>query len=106
MAKNSPDKKKVVVSNRSTATEPAKARTRVASSVVSDRELTFGRDTYIWLGIGLVFIMTGLALMSGGKMPNADTWDPSLIYSFRRITLAPIFILLGLGIEIYAIFRK
>ena len=106
MAKNSPDKKKVVVGNRTAAAEPAKARTRVASAAVSERELTFGRDTYVWMGIGLVFITIGLALMSGGKMPNADTWDPSLIYSFRRITLAPIFILLGLGIEIYAIFRK
>jgi len=42
--------------------------------------------------------------MSGGAMPDSNTWDPSIIYSFRRITLAPVVILIGIGIEIYAIF--
>jgi hypothetical protein len=39
-------------------------------------------------------------------MPDANTWDESVIYSFTRITLAPIIILTGLGVEIYAIFAK
>jgi len=55
--------------------------------------------------IGLGFIVLGMVLMSGGSMPSADVWDEDLIYSFRRITLAPIVILIGLGIEVYAIFK-
>ena len=55
-------------------------------------------------GIGLIAL--GLILMQGGAMPSPDVWDDSLIYSTRRIILAPFVILLGLGVEIYAIFKK
>ncbi len=44
--------------------------------------------------------------MRGGAMPDENTWDASRIYSFTRITLAPILILAGLGVEIYAIFKS
>lgn len=100
-SKNNPPKKKVVVS-----AQPATPRTRTAPAATPARELTFGKDTYIWMGIGLALIGVGMALMSGGAMPDANTWDNDLIYGFRRITLAPIAILLGLGIEVYAIFKK
>ena len=59
---------------------------------------------FILIAIGLIFL--GLLLMSGGHMPSDDVWDESIIYSFRRITLAPIVILLGLGVGVYAIFTK
>jgi len=49
-------------------------------------------------------MLLGFILMSGGSMPDANTWDPNIIYSFRRITLAPFLILAGIVIEIYAIF--
>jgi len=39
-------------------------------------------------------------------MPSPDVWEPQRIYSFRRTVLAPIFILAGLGTEIYAIFKR
>jgi hypothetical protein len=45
-------------------------------------------------------------LMSGGKSPNPDVFDANEVYSFRRITLAPIVIIIGFVIEIYAIFKK
>ncbi|MEL6123892.1 MAG: DUF3098 domain-containing protein [Bacteroidota bacterium] len=38
-------------------------------------------------------------------MPSPDVWEDDRIYSFRRITLAPIVILTGLAIEVYAIFK-
>lgn len=67
--------------------------------------MTFGRENYKWMLIGLAVIALGFALMAGGAMPSPDVWDESLIYSPRRITLAPIVILIGLGIEVYAIFK-
>lgn len=66
----------------------------------------FGRQNYILFIAGAVLIFIGLALMVGGHMPDPDTWDESLIYSFRRITLAPILIVAGLVVEIFAIFKK
>jgi hypothetical protein len=39
-------------------------------------------------------------------MPSPDEWEPERIYSFRRTVLAPIVILAGLAVEIYAIFKK
>ena len=72
----------------------------------SPEDLLFGKNNYRLMLIGLALVVLGFILMSGGKMPDAGTWDESLIYSFTRITLAPIVILVGLGIEVYAIFAK
>lgn len=105
MSKNNPAKKKVVIPTQPAAGEPAKARTRTAASA-PERELTFGKDTYIWMGAGLALIALGMILMSGGAMPNPETWDPSIIYSPMRVTVAPMVILLGLAVEVYAIFKK
>jgi hypothetical protein len=69
-------------------------------------QLLFTRENYKWILIGIGVMILGFALMSGGAMPDANTWDPGRIYSFRRITLAPIVVLIGIGIEIYAVFVK
>ncbi|HQW11846.1 MAG TPA: DUF3098 domain-containing protein [Saprospiraceae bacterium] len=66
--------------------------------------LLFTRENYKWILIGLGTMILGFLLMSGGKMPDANTWEPERIYSFRRITLAPMVILVGLVIEVYAVF--
>jgi len=66
----------------------------------------FGRENYIWIFAGIGVIAIGLVLMSGGKSndPNVFKWNE--VYSKTRITVAPILILLGLGLEVFAIFRK
>jgi hypothetical protein len=66
----------------------------------------FGRENYKWMIIGLIVIVIGLLLMIGGKSPDPNVFDPKEVYSARRITVAPILILLGLGLEIFAIFRR
>jgi hypothetical protein len=105
---NKPSKKKVVVSTTSKDADrnPASARTRSSSSTTSQRALTFSRDTYIWMGVGFALVLVGMILMSGGHMPSADVWEEDIIYSFRRTVLAPIVILAGLVVEVYAIFKK
>jgi Protein of unknown function (DUF3098). len=55
---------------------------------------------------GIVLVAIGILLMAGGKSEDPNVFKANEVYSFRRITLAPIVILLGLGIEIYAIFKK
>jgi hypothetical protein len=66
----------------------------------------FTRDNYIWMAIGAVVIGLGMLLMTGGKNQDPNVFDKSVVYSSTRITIAPIVILLGFVIEIYAIFKK
>jgi thiosulfate reductase cytochrome b subunit len=67
--------------------------------------MPFRKDNYMFLLIGLVFIIIGFILMIGGSSENVDVFDEG-IYSFRRITLSPILIVIGFVIEIYAIMKK
>jgi membrane-bound ClpP family serine protease len=55
--------------------------------------------------IGLGIIIVGFILMTGGKASNPTVFNPE-IFSFRRITLAPMVILFGFVFEIYAIMKK
>ncbi len=104
MSKSKPSPKKVVVPTATPAKKPA--ATPRSRAVAPKQDLMFGRQNYILFIAGAVLIFIGLALMTGGHMPNPDTWDENIIYSFRRVTLAPIFIVAGLVVEIVAIFKK
>ena len=67
----------------------------------------FSKENYVWMGIGLVVITIGMFLMAGGRSnENPAVFDEKAVYSFTRITVAPILILAGLVIEIFAIFRN
>lgn len=66
----------------------------------------FTKDNYKWMVIGGAIIILGMILMSGGKNQDPNSFDPKVVYSTTRITIAPILIIAGLLVEIYAIFRK
>jgi hypothetical protein len=66
----------------------------------------FSKDNYIFMGIGLVLIFVGFILMAGGKSADPNVFNGEELYSFRRITLAPILVLLGFAVEGYAILKK
>ncbi|MBS4043114.1 MAG: DUF3098 domain-containing protein [Chitinophagaceae bacterium] len=66
----------------------------------------FGKENYMWMLIGGAVILLGIFLMSGGKNTDPNVFDKNVVYSTTRITVAPILIILGLVIEIYAIFKK
>ena len=89
---------------------PAPARATQSRESVFDtpanRALIFGRNNFIFMGAGLALIVAGLFLMAGGSMPDPDKWQPELIYSFRRITLAPICMVAGFVVVVIGIFRK
>ena len=67
----------------------------------------FQKENYIWMALGLVLIALGMFLMSGGQS-NTDPADfnKEALYSPIRITVAPILIIVGLVVEVFAIFRK
>lgn len=67
----------------------------------------FSKENYIWMLAGIVLIAAGMFLMSGGKS-NTDpaVFNKEALYSSTRITVAPLLIIAGLVLEIFAIFRK
>jgi hypothetical protein len=66
----------------------------------------FNKDNYTWMLIGIIVIAIGMFLLSGGKNTDPKVFDEKSVYSTTRITIAPILILAGLVIEIYAIFKR
>lgn len=68
-------------------------------------EFLFGKENYKILIAGIATIILGYILLSGGGSddPNIFTRE---IFSFRRITLAPIVCLIGFGIVMYAIMKS
>lgn len=52
--------------------------------------------------IGLAVIILGFILMSGGGSDNPNVFNEE-IFNFRRIRLAPTVVLIGFGIEVFAI---
>ena len=65
----------------------------------------FGKKNYVLMLIGIAFISLGFILMAGGGSDDPQVFNEE-IYNFRRIRLAPTLVLIGLGIEIYAIMVK
>jgi predicted tellurium resistance membrane protein TerC len=66
----------------------------------------FSKDNYIWMLAGVIVIAIGMFLMAGGASKDPNVFDKNEVYSTTRVTVAPILIVIGLVIEIYAIFRK
>lgn len=65
-------------------------------------QFVFERKNYKFMLIGIAVIILGFILMTGGGSDDPNVFNPE-IYSWRRIRLAPALILIGFGIEVYAI---
>ena len=65
----------------------------------------FKKKNFMLLIIGLAFIISGFILMSGGESENPEVFSTE-IFSFQRITLATILVIIGFIIEIFAIMNK
>jgi len=61
----------------------------------------------LWLMLlGVAVIAVGMLLMVGGRSKDPNVFNYDEVYSTLRISVAPVLIIVGLGIEIYAIFKK
>lgn len=65
-------------------------------------EFIFEKKNYIFMLIGIGIITLGFILMAGGGSDDPNVFNPE-IFSWRRIRLAPILIIIGFALEIYAI---
>ena len=71
----------------------------------NDGKMPLTLKNYALLLVGFVVIILGFVLMSGGEPATPENFDYS-IFSFRRITLAPIVVVAGFAFEIYAILKR
>ena len=80
---------------RKTAQEPAGENPRMPLT----------RRNYILLAAGFAVIVLSFVLMAGGGSDSPDEFDYAM-FSWRRITLAPILVIGGFVVEIYAILKR
>ena len=71
----------------------------------NNSEMAMGRKNYIYMGISVLIVVIGFALMSGGKSPSPDEFNEEM-FSFRRITLSVLFVLSGFSLMVYAIMKR
>ena len=72
---------------------------------MKNNKFVFGKRNYRFMIIGIIFIAIGFILMSGGGSDDPNIFNEE-IYSFRRIRIAPLIVIIGFAIEIYAILTK
>ncbi len=94
MAKQSPAQKE-----KQTSVAPQKQTSPVTPFI-------FDRTNYLIMIAGVVVILIGFVLMSGGATSDPNVFPKEELYSFRRITLAPIVVMIGFGIEVFAILKR
>jgi uncharacterized membrane protein len=70
-----------------------------------DAEMPLTIKNYILLIAGFVVIVLGMVLMTGGGSENPNEFNYDM-FSWRRITLAPLLIVGGFVFEIYALLKK
>ena len=73
---------------------------------IGKENFALSKENYILLVIGFAIIVLGFILMIGGKSEDPTVFNEDEIFSFRRITLAPIIVLAGFIFEIWAIMKK
>jgi hypothetical protein len=70
-----------------------------------EARMPLGRRNYVLMLTGLVVVLLGFVLMSGGGSDDPAVFNEKM-FSFRRITLAPILVIAGFVIEVVAIMHR
>lgn len=83
-----------------------KEKAQAAKQVQSTTPFLFDRTNYIIMVAGVLVVILGFVLMSGGATDNPAVFPKEEIYSTMRITIAPIVVILGFAIEIFAILKR
>jgi len=83
----------------------AKQEVPTKQNIQEEGKFAIGKQNYKLLLIGFAIIVVGFLLMLGGGSKDPNVFSNE-IFSFRRITLAPLVVLFGFIFEIYAIMKK
>lgn len=76
------------------------------SKETNNEALLFQKSNYMIMAAGVVIILLGLVLMSGGGTTDPTQFNGEELFSFQRLTLAPITMLAGFGVVFYSIWKK
>jgi len=108
MAKKKNLKQKLQEAKKEVESVSTETKSNVKEVISSSENsgMLFHKDNYILMGAGLLIILIGFMLMAGGKHPDPNVFDKEALFSFRRITLAPLLVLIGFAVEGYAILKK
>ncbi len=82
-----------------------KKRKEIKDNTTVETGFALGQENYKLMAIGFGIIIIGFILMIGGGSEDPNVFNPD-IFSFRRITLAPLILLFGFLFEVYAIMKK
>lgn len=77
----------------------------MAKKEIKETGFALGKENYKLMAIGFAVIVVGFILLSGGGSDDPNVFSED-IFSFRRLTIAPIVLLAGFVFEIYAIMKK
>jgi predicted tellurium resistance membrane protein TerC len=72
----------------------------------TDSKGLFNKQNYLLMLAGLIVLTIGFFLMAGGKSADPKVFNDNEVYSTTRITIAPLLIIAGFLIEIFAIMKK
>lgn len=87
-------------------TTPTSGKAIAATTKAPVRPFLFDKSNYRLIILGVVLILLGLFLMAGGKSPDPHVFRYDEVFSFRRVTLAPVLMMIGFCLQIYAIMKK
>ena len=68
----------------------------------NEKEFLFEKRAYRIMGLGIVLIIVGFVLMTGGGSDDPNVFNPE-IYSPLRIRVAPTLVLAGFAVLVVAI---
>ncbi len=77
----------------------------MAKKEIKETGFALGKENYKLMAIGFAIIVVGFILLAGGGSDDPNVFSDD-IFSFRRLTIAPIVLLAGFVFEIYAIMKK
>ncbi len=97
--------KKIITNTQKPAANQAKPSVKAKGTETHHLDFAFGKENYRLLLVGLGFLLLGYILMIGGGSDDPNVFSEK-IFDFQRLTLAPILLIIGFVIEIFAIMKK
>lgn len=88
------------------STKQTKQTSQTPQKENSKEDMVFSWSNYKWMLVGVALLILGFVLMAGGGSDNPNVFNYEEIFSWRRIGLAPMVVLLGFGVVGYSIFHK
>ena len=81
-------------------------KNKLSEKTESKSKMTLAKENYKFIILGCVIVVLGFVLMSGGGTDNPNEFNAEELFSFRRITLAPFFVILGYIAVLYGVMKR